>query len=575
MKHLLIASLLLSRLLACENISGVFNTTADNNAKKAEVVAIPPRDLSVTSDNSYSDLFLDSAVIEYYIKSENIIDSAAQNIRHFYNARNYQFAWFNSEGFTEQGKGFWSLYEYTNKEGEAGATLQDKDLKKAMDTLAEKDTLFVNTSDSAFFKTELALTNQFLAFAAREKHEQEVFADPYLFVPVKRIDPMIWADSVLNGQKSGDTSSSTMPYNLLKEQLGKYYEAEKKGGWAPVHLTGKTFKKGESAAVIAAIKKRLIQSGDLAGADSSQAFDEPFALAITSYKLRHGFDSMETITDSLITEMNVSSRERIQQIIINMNRMRWMPAINGENLIEVNIPAFMLNVYEGASKVFDMKVVVGKEGSNTMMFSGDMDQIVFSPYWNIPASIVKEEIMPAIKTNSNYLKQHNMEVVKNNDSLPTIRQLPGGANSLGKVKFLFPNSYDIFLHDTPAKELFEKDQRAFSHGCIRLHDAEKMAAYLLRDDKNWTPDKINNAMESKKEQWVKLNKAVPVMITYFTAWVDKDGKINFRNDVYGHDQKTSSRMFAVNTHNLPQESQQHKDSSQSNSSIINATKKGA
>jgi len=547
MKHLLIATLLLSRLIACENISGVFNATSNDHAKNESEVGIPKRDLSITSENSYSDLFLDSAIVEHYIKSENIGDSAAQGLRHFYSARNYQFAWFNTEGFTEQGRGFWSLYDYTNKEGEAGATLQDKDLQKGMDTLTEKDTLFVNTSDSAFFKTELAITNQFLAFAAREKEEHQIFADPYHFVPVKKIDPMVWADSVLNQPNGGDTASSFVPYHLLKEQLAVYYNAEKKGGWAPISLTGGTLRMGESSPVVASIKKRLAQTGDFSLTDSSQTYTGSLSSAIKSFKLRHGLDSSDIITDSVLNEMNVSAGQRLEQIIINMNRMRWMPATYKEQFIQVNIPEFMLKVYEGDSKVFDMKVVVGKEGSSTMMFSGDMDQVVFSPYWNVPESIVKTEIIPALKNNPNYLKQHNMEIVKKNDSIPTIRQLPGSQNSLGKVKFLFPNSFDIFFHDSPAKELFEKDQRAFSHGCIRLQDAEKMAAYLLRDDAAWTPVKIKQAMNSKKEQWVKLKKVVPVAITYFTAWVDADGKLNFRNDVYGHDKKTSNRMFALRT----------------------------
>jgi murein L,D-transpeptidase YcbB/YkuD len=136
-----------------------------------------------------------------------------------------------------------------------------------------------------------------------------------------------------------------------------------------------------------------------------------------------------------------------------------------------------------------------------------------------------------------------MEIVKKNDSLPVIRQVPGKDNPLGKVKFLFPNSYDIFFHDTPAKELFEKDKRAYSHGCIRLENAKQLATYLLKDDASWTPEKIDKAMNSGKEQFVKLNKPVPVVITYFTAWVDENGQLNFRDDVYKHDAQTSERLF--------------------------------
>jgi len=190
-----------------------------------------------------------------------------------------------------------------------------------------------------------------------------------------------------------------------------------------------------------------------------------------------------------------------------------------------------------------MRVVVGKEGTNTTMFNGNIDQIVFSPYWNIPASIVKNEILPKMKADPNYLASKHMEIVSKNDTLPVIRQLPGQDNALGKVKFLFPNRYDIYFHDTYAKDIFKKDTRAVSHGCIRLADAEKMANYLLRNNKAWTPEKIHAAMNSGKEQYVKVNPSMPVTITYFTAWVDRNGKLNFRDDIYGHDKKMIAQLF--------------------------------
>jgi murein L,D-transpeptidase YcbB/YkuD len=151
--------------------------------------------------------------------------------------------------------------------------------------------------------------------------------------------------------------------------------------------------------------------------------------------------------------------------------------------------------------------------------------------------------MPTITTDAKYLQKHHMEIVKKSDSLLVIRQAPGPDNPLGKVKFLFPNSYDIFFHDTPAKGLFEKNNRAYSHGCIRLEDARKLAIYLLKDDASWTPEKIDKAMNSGKEQFVRVQRSIPVMITYFTTWVDENGQLNFRNDVYHHDEKTRERMF--------------------------------
>lgn len=194
-------------------------------------------------------------------------------------------------------------------------------------------------------------------------------------------------------------------------------------------------------------------------------------------------------------------------------------------------------------KVFDMDVVVGKEGHNTTMFTGDLNQIVFSPYWNVPPSIVKNEILPDIEKDPNYLAENNMEEYGTEDGLPKIRQLPGPDNSLGRVKFLFPNSFNIYFHDTNAKELFNKSKRAYSHGCIRLSDPEKMAEYLLRDQPEWTPSRIEEAMNNDKETYVKLKNPVPVFITYYTSWVDDNHQLNFREDIYGHDSTMARKMF--------------------------------
>jgi len=242
--------------------------------------------------------------------------------------------------------------------------------------------------------------------------------------------------------------------------------------------------------------------------------------------------------------MNIPVQQRIEQILINMDRMRWMPKEPKGDLIVVNIPEFVLHVMENNKKVFDMNVVVGKEGHNTMMFTGDLNQVVFSPYWNVPPSIVKKEILPAIDKNPNYLEEQNMEITGTVDGIPQVRQLPGEKNSLGKVKFLFPNSFDIYFHDTPAKSLFSQSKRAFSHGCIRLSDPEKMANYVLRNNPEWTPEKINEAMNSGDQKFVKVKKPIPVFISYYTAWVDENKTLNFREDIYNHDAELASKMFS-------------------------------
>jgi murein L,D-transpeptidase YcbB/YkuD len=200
---------------------------------------------------------------------------------------------------------------------------------------------------------------------------------------------------------------------------------------------------------------------------------------------------------------------------------------------------------EKDSVILSCNVVVGKATNKTVIFRGDMKYVVFSPYWNVPPSIINKEILPAMKRNPNYLAKHNMEY-----NGGKIRQKPGPNNSLGLVKFLFPNSFNIYLHDTPSKSLFKEDKRAFSHGCIRVSEPFELARYLLRHDPSWTPEKINGAMNSGKEQYVTLKNTVPVYLVYFTAFVDAQGKLNFRDDIYNRDQELKEMLFAKNHNSI-------------------------
>ena len=280
-------------------------------------------------------------------------------------------------------------------------------------------------------------------------------------------------------------------------------------------------------------------SQDMPANDTSNVFTDTLEMAIKKFQKRHGYKQDGVLTAVQIKDMNVPAEERVRQILLNIDRMRWLPQKPEGNLIVVNIPEFMMHVYDGKNQLFEMKVVVGREGNNTMMFNGDLNQVIFSPYWNVPQSIIEKEINPTIARNPNYLANKNMERVGNG-----IRQKPGPGNALGKVKFIFPNSFNMYFHDTPSKSLFGADKRAFSHGCIRLSEPQKMAEWLLRNDPNWPTEKIVEAMNAGKEKAVKLKDPVPVFIIYYTAWVDNDGDLNFRDDVYQHDSEVMGKMFA-------------------------------
>lgn len=545
MKYFFIYTLFICSFLAACNAQDSSASSTGENAKEEK--KITKRDHSITKANAYNDLFLDSTAVESFIAQKKIPDSLARRIRSFYNARNYQFAWFSSDGLTEQARGFWNLHDYHTTYNR-DTVLQDKALQKKMDNLTAEEKLSVSAADKSFINTEIALTQHFILYTLNNYEDGYVKRkEMERFIPRKKEDVMYLADSILTKKhKDNKYFEDVNPsYKALKDQLGLYYSIAKKGGWQPVTAPKKSYKKGTTAPEIAGIKRRLQITGDMPGADTSQVFNDSLEMGVKNFQQRHGYTPDGVITATLVKDMNVPVIKRLQQILINMDRIRWMPTRPDGNLIQVNIPEFVLHVMEGKNKVFDMNVVVGKEGHNTVIFTGDLNQIVFSPYWNVPPSIVKKEILPAMAKNPDYLANNNMEITGNEDGLPVVRQLPGEKNSLGKVKFLFPNSFNIYFHDTNAKGLFEKDKRAYSHGCIRLAEPEKMAQYLLRSNPEWTPEKIDEAMNSGTEKYVKLKKPVPVFISYYTAWVDERGRLNFRDDIYSHDEELSKRMFAA------------------------------
>jgi len=531
-----------SLFISCGNRA---DSQDDANQPKIEK-KISSRDKGINTSNSYSDLFFDSTALENFIKQKKVDDSIAGRMRSFYNARNYQFAWFSSDGLTEQARGFWNLHDYaTTYEGDT--SLKNKTLQRKMDRLIAEDDLSVSASDKSFINTELTLTSHFIQYMLSNYEKGYVKRkEMEAFIPRKKQDALVLADSLINKKHKDDKYFEDVnpSYKALKEQLSKYYTIVKQGGWPQINSIKKTLKKGVSAPEIVVIKKRLQISNDMPAIDTSQVFNDTLELAVKNFQARHGHKPTGIIADSLIKEMNVPAIKRLQQILMNMERMRWLANQPTGNMIVVNIPEFVLHVYEGTRKVFDIDVVVGKEGHNTMMFNGDLNQVVFSPYWNVPSSIVEKEILPEMDKNSNYLAKENMEVTgTDEDGLPVIRQKPGGKNALGKVKFLFPNSFNIYFHDTPAKSLFEKDKRAYSHGCIRLKEPEKLANYVLRNQPEWTPERIEEAMNSGDQKFVKVKDPIPVVVTYYTAWVDANGQLNFRDDIYGHDEHLMQKMF--------------------------------
>lgn len=530
---------------ACNNLETYFKTTGQKQTESPrpnpvafDTIAVA-RDTSLTPAVAYNDIFLDSLAVENWLQKQTLTNGAAPALRNFYKKRNYQAAWLYSGGFTEAGRNFWNLY--TRDSTTAVNTQKQGAAFTRIDTLLARDTFHVTPTDSAMMAMELSMTQQFLPYA-----QTTLTTVPLsLLLPVRKMTTLQWADTILNQPfASADGDTAQAPYGQLKKVLRQYFDTARQGGWKALTLTQK-LEPATRAPEVTAIKKRLHLLGIYPADDTTAVYNDTLATVVRTLQQQAGLEANGILNDSVLRLLNVPVEQRMQQLIVNLTRILWTPQ-PPQNYVQVNIPEFMLHVHEGDRTAFSMPVVVGKEGTGTVLFTGTLNQLVFSPYWNIPASIVRDELLPEIRKDPAYLKRRGMEVVGKTDSMPKVRQLPGGDNPMGKVKFLFPNRWDIYFHDTPAKELFDQEKRAFSHGCIRLADAEKLASYLLRGDQVWTPEKVRQAMNSGTEQFVTLKTAVPVVISYYTAWVDDQGRLQWRDDVYGHDRKAASLLFLNN-----------------------------
>ena len=331
-------------------------------------------------------------------------------------------------------------------------------------------------------------------------------------------------------------------YANLKKGLERYLAIERSGGWESIEIRKEELPlaPGDTSVTIARIRKRLFIEGYLVKDSGSRAYDNGLKQAIGQYLSKQYKNTDSLVTPALISELNISVSERVKCIAANMERCRWIPPrMNlASEYIAVNIPSFRLHYIRDGKPLLVSKVVVGKEATKTVVFSGELSYIAFSPYWNVPNSILQKEILPEIRKDPDYLAKHDMEWVGKK-----IRQRPGTKNPLGLVKFMFPNSNSIYLHDTPSKSLFSKDERAFSHGCIRVERARDLAIAITGKDDNWSAVKVDAAMNAGKENSYVLKKRIPVYIAYFTAWADTDGNVAFFEDIYARDKKLEALLF--------------------------------
>lgn len=335
-------------------------------------------------------------------------------------------------------------------------------------------------------------------------------------------------------------------YARLRAALANLRAVDLHGGWLPVPLELRV-KPGKADPAIEQLRARLVADGDLpAAAASGTTLDEPLQEAVKHVQRRYGLTADGVPGKSTLAALNVAASDRVREVELAMERWRWLPRKLGERHVLVNIPTFELMGRDHGKTELSMRVVTGKPNTPTPTFSDTMETVVFSPYWHVPPSILANEVRPKLRSDPDYIARQNMELVRNGEAVDPysvdpddpalrVRQRPGAGNALGQVKFLFPNRFDVYLHDTPADALFARDARAFSHGCVRLEQPQALAEWMLGAQAPWTTDSIVAAMQSGNERHVALAQKVPVHIVYQTAWVDDDGTLRFVPDVYARD----------------------------------------
>ena len=365
-------------------------------------------------------------------------------------------------------------------------------------------------------------------------------------------------------------------YRELVQALAQYRGIHSRGGWDRIP-SGRSLRRGAKGATVAALRARLVATGDFRGATTSEAvYDRSLAEAVARFQERHGIEPNGKVDAATLAALNVPVDVRIRQIELNLERYRWLPNEFGPRYVMVNIPEYELRAFDGGRQVMQQRVIVGGEYENaTPVFADSMTQIVFNPKWHVPRRVLVDELLPRIQEDIYFLAEHGYEVVDTSgDSLVTdpavidwedvdsadpgfqLRRKPGAGNPLGRVKFLFPNQFSVYLHDTPSRELFDSPKRTLSHGCVRVEKPVELAAYALSGQRGWDEEKIGKVMAAAdsaqkmdsmaadslvKERAVKLERPVPVYLVYLTAFA-REGVVHFREDPYERDAAAMRRL---------------------------------
>jgi L,D-transpeptidase YcbB len=523
---------------------------------------------------------LDSLKATKFFADREIRTYLKDEFEKFYQNRNYRLAWVSDKGLRPDGQAFLETLDQAYNEGLDPEDYGTKDVRALQKQIFEEKTFKGDIRTARMLQLDFMMTANYLMYASHllsGRIDPQKLNPEWKFKPRKK-DLAVHLEEALKGNEVDKSIASLLPedreYVQLREKLSQYRQIVTAGGW-PI-VPGQKLKKGAAGPAVEALRKRLTLSGDLdsnqisgpmeAGigvkvsnvSNVSTMFDVQMESALKSFQDRHGLKPSGQLDAATLSALNMPAKQRLQQIALNMERIRWQPdTLKEVRYIIVNVPEFKLRVIENSRQAMAMRVIVGQEFTSTPIFSDTIQYLVFSPDWTVPNSIIQNELWAKLVADPEYLTRIGLEVYQTwnaSDTIPMdphdvdwagmdpakfphrVVQKPGPNNPLGVVKFAMPNKMSIYLHDTPADHLFAKQERGMSHGCVRLEKPIELARYLLQDNKPPIKDEeMNEWMHLPKPKNVRLSTKVPVRIMYQTAWVDEKGLLNFREDIYDHD----------------------------------------
>lgn len=481
---------------------------------------------------------IDSITLSRFFRKYPKLKKYKLEVAALYKKRNYRAIWFDKKGLIEFADLLYSKVSQIESEGlQSNFVYKDK-----------MDAIFNKESAATLSQTdkEIMLSSMYVYYIQKTFHgiDTDKVRETGWLLPRKTISYVSLLDSVLATPQLLDKNEKLVfgQYYKLRDALEKYRQIQKTGDWNPIITDPlvKEYKPGDSSKTIGQIRHRLTMMGDLKQDSGSLVYDPELMAGILNFKRRNGYRPDYPIGSQHLHRMNIPIEDYIKTIMVNMERCRWIPPelAQADAFLIVNIPSFKLLFKKKGQTVLESKVYVGINMLETVIFSSSISRIVFSPYWNVPRSIIENELKPAMALDKNYLDDNEMEWINGN-----LRQKPGKKNPMGLVKFVFPNSYDIYLHDTPNRRNFDYDFPLFSHGCINMQKAQELAFLILEDDPNWPRERIVAAMNGGQEISYPLKKKIPIHIGYFTAWVNDTGEIHFYFDIYQKDQRLAELLF--------------------------------